>query len=121
VSGDRCRLDVWLWRARFFKTRSLAASAVEAGGVYLERNGQSRVAGKPATAILPGDGLSLRKGGAVRTLRVLALDADHRPRRVRSTRRLMHRNLTKRTPPTIPSAPKAATTGNPIRNDLYRH
>jgi ribosome-associated heat shock protein Hsp15 len=79
VSGDRCRLDVWLWRARFFKTRSLAASAVEAGGVYLERNGQSRVAGKPATAVLPGDGLSLRKGGAVRTLRVLALGVRRGP------------------------------------------
>ena len=32
---DTCRVDVWLWRARFFKTRSLAARIVEGGGVRL--------------------------------------------------------------------------------------
>jgi len=35
------RIDLWLWSARFFKTRALAAAAVEAGRVEL--NGQSDV------------------------------------------------------------------------------
>jgi ribosome-associated heat shock protein Hsp15 len=79
VIDGRCRLDVWLWRARFFKTRTLASGAVEAGGVFLERNGQSRAVEKPATAVQAGDGLSFRKGAAVRTLRVLALGSRRGP------------------------------------------
>ena len=39
VTDDACRIDVWLWRARFFKTRSLAARIVEDGGVRLTRGG----------------------------------------------------------------------------------
>jgi ribosome-associated heat shock protein Hsp15 len=31
--AESCRVDVWLWRARFFKTRALAAQFVEAGKV----------------------------------------------------------------------------------------
>jgi len=39
-AADSCRADVWLWRARFFKTRSLAARAIEDGGVRVTRRGQ---------------------------------------------------------------------------------
>ncbi len=77
---ERCRLDVWLWRARFFKTRSLAAAAVEGGGgLFLERNGQSRSVAKAATRVQPGDGVSFRLGPAVRTVRVVAVGARRGP------------------------------------------
>jgi ribosome-associated heat shock protein Hsp15 len=76
---ERCRLDVWLWRARFFKTRTLAAGVVAAGGVRLERNGQSRAADKPSLPVEPGDGLSFRMGGALRTVRVLAVGTRRGP------------------------------------------
>jgi ribosome-associated heat shock protein Hsp15 len=71
VSAERLRLDVWLWRARFFKTRSLATAAVEQG-VFVERNGQSRKVEKASAAVEPGDGVSFRQGRTLRTVRVLA-------------------------------------------------
>lgn len=63
MSGDadkapgRLRIDKWLWAARFYKTRSLAARAVEGGKVKL--NGE-RV--KPARNLRPGDGVEVRSG-----------------------------------------------------------
>jgi ribosome-associated heat shock protein Hsp15 len=54
---ESLRIDKWLWAARFFKTRSLAAEAVEGGKVHL--NG-GRI--KPAHALRPGDELNIRRG-----------------------------------------------------------
>src|SRR5690349_6583180 len=51
---ERLRIDRWLWCARFFKSRSVAAAAVRGGQVRL--NGQ-RV--KPAHAVKVGDALTL--------------------------------------------------------------
>lgn len=51
------RLDKWLWAARFFKTRSLAAEAVEGGKVHLNGNRT-----KPSRAVRPGDELKIRRG-----------------------------------------------------------
>ena len=52
---ERVRLDKWLWAARFFKTRSLAADAIDGGKVSL--NGE-RV--KPAKEVKAGDRLAVR-------------------------------------------------------------
>ncbi len=53
----RVRIDKWLWAARFFKTRSLAAEAVSGGKVHVN---EARV--KPARAVQVGDTISVRKG-----------------------------------------------------------
>jgi ribosome-associated heat shock protein Hsp15 len=50
------RIDKWLWAARFFKTRSLAAEAVAGGKVAL--NGARP---KPSRTIRPGDHLNIRR------------------------------------------------------------
>jgi ribosome-associated heat shock protein Hsp15 len=55
--SHRVRIDKWLWAARFYKTRSLAADAVEGGKVQV--NGE-RV--KPAKILKSGDALSIRNG-----------------------------------------------------------
>ncbi|MEP6656581.1 MAG: RNA-binding S4 domain-containing protein [Betaproteobacteria bacterium] len=68
----RVRFDKWLWAARFYKTRSLAAQAIDAGQARLNRE---RV--KPAHAVRPGNGVTVRKEGTVWEVQVLAL-ADRR-------------------------------------------
>jgi len=55
--GEQIRLDKWLWAARFFKTRSLAAQAVEGGKVQLNGN-----RAKPGHAIRAVDELKIRRG-----------------------------------------------------------
>lgn len=72
---DRVRLDKWLWVARFFKTRALAAETVDRGRV--EVNGQ---VAKPSRELRPGDKLLLRSdGGLRRELTVLALSLQRGP------------------------------------------
>jgi ribosome-associated heat shock protein Hsp15 len=56
-SDSRVRIDKWLWAARLYKTRALAAQAVEGGKVQL--NGERT---KPAKALKVGDRLELRIG-----------------------------------------------------------
>ena len=67
-SDTRVRIDKWLWAARFYKTRSLAADALDAGKAKL--NGE-RV--KPAKLLKPGDVLSIRNGQLSWEITVLAL------------------------------------------------
>ena len=71
---ERTRVDKWLWAARFYKTRSIAADAVESGKVLV--NG-ARV--KPAKALKPGDELLIRVPGADYTVLVRALSDRRGP------------------------------------------
>jgi ribosome-associated heat shock protein Hsp15 len=70
----KLRIDKWLWAARFFKTRSLAADAVESGKVTM--NG-ARL--KPAKAIGAGDRLDIRLGQYHFEVEVLALSNRRGP------------------------------------------
>jgi ribosome-associated heat shock protein Hsp15 len=67
---DSCRIDVWLWRARFFKTRTLAARTVEEGGVRLFRGASRTVLDKPSRSVKIGDVLALQLGPRWIALRV---------------------------------------------------
>jgi ribosome-associated heat shock protein Hsp15 len=62
------RLDKWLWAARFYKTRALAARAIETGQA---RIAEARV--KPAHPVRDGDRISVRRGGLVQQVVVLAV------------------------------------------------
>lgn len=62
----RVRLDRWLWAARFYKTRSLAKTAVDGGKVHL--NGART---KPAKEVAPGDRLTITRSEVEQTVTVM--------------------------------------------------
>ena len=65
---DRVRIDKWLWAARFFKTRSLATDAVNAGHVRL--NGERP---KPAKDVKAGDTVHIHAASSDYVVEVIAL------------------------------------------------
>jgi ribosomal 50S subunit-recycling heat shock protein len=65
MSDAACRIDVWLWRARFFKTRSLAASFVEEGRVRILRAGAETRLDKSSRGVRPGDRMTFAIGGRI--------------------------------------------------------
>ena len=71
---QRVRIDKWLWAARFFKTRSLAADAVSGGKIKL--NGERP---KPAKWVTPGDQLQVRVGPYEYDIEVRALSRRRGP------------------------------------------
>jgi ribosome-associated heat shock protein Hsp15 len=71
---DQVRIDKWVWAARFFKTRALAAEAVEGGKVEL--NGEKP---KRAKQVRPGDQLRLRLGPYEHLLTVRAVSERRGP------------------------------------------
>jgi ribosome-associated heat shock protein Hsp15 len=65
---EKCRLDKWLWAARFFKTRSLAADAVDSGKVRLDGD-----RAKPAKEVKIGIVIAIRNKDFEIELAVLGL------------------------------------------------
>jgi ribosome-associated heat shock protein Hsp15 len=99
--AGRLRLDKWLWQARFFKTRSLAAKV--AGGGSCRVNGTP--VAKPAHAVAPGDVLTFPQARAVRVVRILALGERRGPA---PEAQALYEDLS-------PPEPRAATDVPPIR------
>jgi ribosome-associated heat shock protein Hsp15 len=79
VTGERQRIDVWLHRARFAKTRAAAARLVTEGGVRVVRDGASRVLDKASAEVAVGDAVLLPLRGAVKVLRVERLGERRGP------------------------------------------
>lgn len=69
--NDAVRSDVWLWRARFFKTRSLAAKFVDEGRIRVTRSGAESRLDKPSRTVKPGDVLVFGLAGRLISIRVL--------------------------------------------------
>lgn len=74
-----CRIDVWLWRARFAKTRGLAAALVERGAVRLTHQGRQVRLDKPSRSVHPGDDLLFAVGGRLTAVRVVQLGERRGP------------------------------------------
>lgn len=75
MTKEKQRVDKWLWQARFFKTRTLAAAQVSGGHVRV--NG-AKIA-KPAHQVATGDVLTFVQGRQVRVVRIENLGTRRGP------------------------------------------
>ena len=73
------RLDVWLWRARFFKTRALATDHVSRRGIRISRNGETRKTTKPGTRVGVGDLLTFSRVQRLDMVEIVALGIRRGP------------------------------------------
>ena len=80
TSSTRIRLDKWLWAARFYKTRALAAEEVAKGRVRV-----NDAAAKPGRELHLGDRVGLRQGPVQRVVDVLVLGTVRGPAPVAQT------------------------------------
>jgi ribosome-associated heat shock protein Hsp15 len=71
---ETIRLDKWLWTARFFKTRKLAADAISGGKVHINKQRT-----KPGKEIKPGAVLSISKDGLNWEITIIAISKQRRP------------------------------------------
>jgi ribosomal 50S subunit-recycling heat shock protein len=79
VADEGVRADVWLWRARFCKTRTLAAKLLEGGRVRLTRGGQESRLDKPARTVRVGDALVFAIAGRLHAIRIEAVGVRRGP------------------------------------------
>ncbi|HEX5776601.1 MAG TPA: RNA-binding S4 domain-containing protein [Caulobacteraceae bacterium] len=79
MSDESCRADVWLWRARFFRTRSLAARFLDEGRVRMTRGGVETRLDKASRALKPGDAVVFALGGRLIAVRIEALGERRGP------------------------------------------
>jgi ribosome-associated heat shock protein Hsp15 len=110
-AATRIRLDKWLWHARFFKTRSLAARQVSTGHVRV--NGK-RVS-KPAHVVAVEDVLTFVQGDAVKVVRVRDPGTRRGPA---PEAQGLYDDLTEPAPrDTAPPAPKYEGKGRPTKRE----
>ena len=115
--GPSLRIDKWLWYARFYKTRSLAAKSLEVSKMRLD----GRPIAKPNAAVRPGNVLTFSLGPHVRVIKVVDLGKRRGPA---PEARSLYEDLAPPPPPgTTPKDPKPAAgerdpgAGRPTKRD----
>lgn len=103
----RLRIDKWLWHARFFKSRSLAAAQCRAKKVRINGSHCS----KASASVTIGDVLTFPKAGDVKVIEIVALGKRRGPA---SEAQTLYKDLT---PPKAPSeeAEHGAALSGPVR------
>ena len=109
TQNEKLRVDKWLWHARFFKTRTLAAKVVTGG--HLRVN--SRKIEKSSTCVVAGDVLTFAQEKRIRVIKVIALGTRRGPA---SEAQLLYEDLS---PPQEydASIPKFDGKGRPTKKD----
>jgi ribosome-associated heat shock protein Hsp15 len=97
---DATRIDKWLWAARAYKTRSIAAQACDGGKVTVNDNGA-----KPHKLVRPGDVVGFRTGSVDRRWRVAAIAERRGPASVAQT---LYEDLAPPPPPRPAEADRTA-------------
>lgn len=110
MTEDTIRIDLWLWYARFYKTRSLAARAVKETRIRINR----RVVTKTSQPVRVGDVLTFPKADEVQVIEVVRLGERRGPApEARSLYRdLREAELTLASRPLSPGAPGFAGADN---------
>jgi ribosome-associated heat shock protein Hsp15 len=98
---DARRVDVWLWHARLFKTRTLATRIVSKGQVRLETAGKVRRLTKASALVRPGDTLTLPLNRRIVRLEILGMATRRGPA---AEARLLYRLLDAADTETEPAA-----------------
>ena len=75
AAAPKLRLDKWLWQARFFKSRTLAAEVIAEGHVRVNGTRVSR----PGRDVMEGDTLTFPQGSRIRVVRITALGQRRGP------------------------------------------
>ena len=104
------RIDKWLWHARFFKTRTLAASTVVAGKVRVDGTPVS----KTSRAVGPGMVLTFVKEGEVKVVKILACGERRGPAPEAQS---LYEDLSPETTPRPASNPGFDGKGRPGRKE----
>jgi len=78
-AADSLRADVFLFRARFFKSRQLAAAFIDRGGVRLDRTGHVRRLNRASASVCVSDRLVFVSRGRLVRVEVLALPERRGP------------------------------------------
>ncbi len=73
MSEDAQRCDVWLFRARLFKSRGLASSFIESGKMRIDRTGRVERLKKPSGLVRVGDRLIYMRGQRLMSIEILGL------------------------------------------------
>jgi len=117
-NATRVRLDKWLWAARFFKTRGLAAQDIAGGRVTI--NGQ---VAKASREVRPGDRVRLRWGGLEREVVVRAVGLMRGPAAVaqalyeETADSLARRQLAEQARRLAPDPAQTIEQGRPTKRD----
>ena len=110
--APKLRLDKWLWQARFFKTRGLAAKLISSGRVRVNGNR----AGKPAHNVTPGDVLTFVQAREIRVVRINALGDRRGPA---PEAQALYTDLSEKTDKPKATTPSKATTPPQAANPRY--
>lgn len=115
--GARVRLDKWLWAARFYRTRSVAADAIEAGQVRVDGE---RV--KAAHPVRPASRVTVRKREIVFDVDVLAVSAVRggAPQAARLYRETEESAKAREHAMAGRASARAAASGRPTKRDRRR-
>lgn len=79
MSETSVRIDIWLWRARFMKTRGLAGAYVNKGRIRIGGGMHPRRVEKPSALVRPGDCLIFPLRSRIVSLKIMALGERRGP------------------------------------------